>query len=74
MPKESLNPFFNIPLQTMEIGRVVTGEKAEQDGIDLALLDFVSPIEWENILLYGEYVIDKSLIQVALRPFSQQYA
>ncbi len=74
MPKESLNPFFNIPLQTMEIGRVVTGEKAEQDGIDLALLDFVSTIEWENILLYGEYVIDKSLIQVALRTFSQQYA
>ncbi len=74
MPKESLNPFFNIPLQTMEIGRVVTGEKAEQDGIDLALLEFVSPIEWENILLYGEYVIDKSLIQVALRTFSQQYA
>jgi len=38
------------------IGRVVTEENAEQDGIDLTLLEYVSPIEWENILLYGEYV------------------
>ena len=51
--------------QATEIGRVVIEENAEEDGIDLALLEYVSPIEWENILLYGEYVIDKSLIQIA---------
>ena len=51
--------------QAAEISRVVTEENAEQEGIDLALLEHVSPIEWENVLLYGEYVINKSLIQVA---------
>lgn len=51
--------------QAAEISRVVTEENAEQDGIDLTLLEHVSPIEWENVLLYGEYVINKSLIQVA---------
>lgn len=51
--------------QATEIGRVVMEENAEQAGNDLGLLKNVSPIEWENILLYGEYVIDKSLIQVA---------
>ena len=51
--------------QAAEISWVVTEENAEQDGIDLALLEHVSPIEWENVLLYGEYVINKGLIQVA---------
>ncbi len=51
--------------QAKEIGRVVSEMNAEKDGIDLALLEHVSPIEWENILLYGEYVIDKNLIRVA---------
>lgn len=49
--------------QAKEIGRVLTeGEKAA-DGIDTSLLEHVSPIEWENVVLYGEYVIDKNWIQ-----------
>ena len=51
--------------QAREIGRVVTEKNAEKEGINLDLLEHVSPIEWENILLYGEYIIDKSLIRVA---------
>ena len=51
--------------QATEMGRVLIEQNAEQEGIDLALLEYVSHIEWKNILLYGEYVIDKSLIQVA---------
>jgi hypothetical protein len=31
----------------------------------LSLLDHVSPIEWDNVLLYGQYVIDRSLIRIA---------
>ena len=51
--------------QAKEIGRVVTEKTPEKEDIDIGLLEHVSPIEWENILLYGEYVIDKSLIRAA---------
>lgn len=51
--------------QAKEIGRVVTEKNPEKEGIDIGLLEHVSPIEWERILLYGEYVIDKSLIRAA---------
>ena len=46
---------WTIPLQSLAL----------PDSIDLALLEFVSPTEWENVLVYGEYVIDKTLINVA---------
>jgi len=49
--------------QAREIGRAVTEENPEEDGIDISLLEHVSPIEWENVVLYGEYVIDPSLIR-----------
>ena len=26
--------------------------------LDISLLEHVSPIEWDNIVLYGEYVVD----------------
>jgi hypothetical protein len=26
-------------------------------------LEHISPIEWENVVLYGEYVIDRNLIR-----------
>ena len=40
---------------------VLKGE--EESGVDV--LEHVSPIEWDNVLLYGEYIIDRSLVQVA---------
>ena len=49
--------------QAKEIGRVVSECNPEEEGIDVSLLEHVSPIEWNNILLYGEYVIDPSLIR-----------
>ena len=49
--------------QAKEIGRVVSECNPEEDGIDVSLLEHVSPIEWDNVLLYGEYVIDPSLIR-----------
>jgi len=51
--------------QAKGIERVVAECGPEEAGIDLALLEHVSPIEWDNVLLYGEYVIDRSLIQAA---------
>jgi hypothetical protein len=32
-------------------------------GINIALLEHISPIEWENVILYGEYVINRDLIR-----------
>ena len=51
--------------QAKEIERVVTSCNPEECGIDLAMLEHISPIEWENVLLYGEYVIKRRLIQAA---------
>jgi hypothetical protein len=42
---------------------VISECNSEEDGIDVSMLEHVSPIEWDNILLYGEYVIDPELIR-----------
>lgn len=49
--------------QSKEIGRVISECYPETDGIDTSLLVHVSPVEWENVVLYGEYVIDPNLIR-----------
>ena len=51
--------------QAREIERVIAECEPLKDGIDISMLEHVSPIEWENVLLYGEYVIDRDRIQVA---------
>jgi hypothetical protein len=51
--------------QAKEIERVFNQCNPESSGIDVKLLEHISPIEWENVLLYGEYNIDKSQIRVA---------
>ena len=35
----------------------------EENGIDISLLEHISPIEWENVVLYGDYVISRELIR-----------
>jgi hypothetical protein len=30
--------------------------------IDLSLLELVSPIEWDNVVLYGQYILDRKLV------------
>ena len=36
----------------------------EGNGIDLKLMAHVSLITWENVILYGEYVLDKTKIRL----------
>ena len=36
----------------------------ESQGIDLTLLKHVSPIEWDNVVLYGQYVLNRSHVQL----------
>ena len=43
--------------QAKEIGRVIAECNPEEEGVDTSLLEHVSPIEWENVVLYGEYFI-----------------
>lgn len=50
--------------QAKEISRVILEEEPEVVGIDLSLLEHVSPIGWDNILLYGQYVLNRSLVKL----------
>ena len=50
--------------QANEISRVVSSGNAEADGIDLTLLKHISPIEWENVVLYGQYHLDRRLLRI----------
>jgi hypothetical protein len=34
------------------------------NGIDLSLLEHVSPIEWDNVVLYGQYILDRKLVRL----------
>ena len=51
--------------QAREIARVTSISNHETAGFDLdiSFLEHVSPIEWDNVVLYGEYVVDRSLIR-----------
>ena len=49
--------------QAKEIERVITECDPQGSGIDISLLEHVSPIEWENIVLYGEYFIDQNWVR-----------
>ena len=49
--------------QATEIERVIQTCQPDAAGVDLALLEHVSPIEWENVVLYGEYVLNRQLIR-----------
>ena len=50
--------------QAKEINRVINECDPETAGVDVSLLEHISPIEWDNIILYGEYVLNRDLIQL----------
>ena len=50
--------------QAREISRAIRRGDPEADGIDLSMLQHVSPIEWNNVVLYGQYVINRGRIRV----------
>jgi len=33
------------------------------EGLELAMLRHVSPIEWDNVVLYGQYVLNRRLVR-----------
>ena len=48
--------------QAKEFNRVILENEPEKASVDLALLEHISPIGWENVVLYGEYVLNRSLV------------
>ncbi len=44
--------------QAKEISRVLKMGIPEGEDIEISLLEHVSPIEWENAILYGQYVLN----------------
>jgi TnpA family transposase len=49
--------------QAKEISRVVLWCKPEDDKIDVALLEHISPIEWDNVILYGQYILGRAQVR-----------
>jgi TnpA family transposase len=49
--------------QAKEINSIINEHGDELDPACLAMLPHVSPIGWDNVILYGEYVVDKRLIK-----------
>jgi hypothetical protein len=35
----------------------------EEAEIDLSMLAHISPIEWSNVILYGEYKLNRELVK-----------
>jgi len=49
--------------QACEISRVLSECDPLADRIDLSVLEHVSPIEWDNVVLYGQYILDRKLVR-----------
>ncbi|NIP28453.1 MAG: Tn3 family transposase [Phycisphaerae bacterium] len=49
--------------QAKEIHRVLLECPSEIE-LDLSLVEHISPITWDNVILYGEYVIDRRWIEL----------
>jgi TnpA family transposase len=50
--------------QAREINRVIQEHMPDDDSIDLSLIKHISPIAWENIILYGDYILNRAKVKV----------
>jgi len=49
--------------QAREISRVLSQCDPAANGTEFSLLEHVSPIEWDNVVLYGQYILDRKLVR-----------
>lgn len=49
--------------QAKEINKVVIESYPEDSSINLSLMEHISPIAWDNVILYGEYVLNPNLVK-----------
>jgi hypothetical protein len=52
-----------ISWQAGGISRAVRGCQPEDEEIDVALLEHVGPIGWDDVILYGQYVLDRARVR-----------
>lgn len=50
--------------QAKEIDRVIMECDLEGSNIDLSMMEHISPIIWDKVILFGEYVLDQNLIRI----------
>ena len=48
--------------QAKELDRLTSSAEFVAMGFDLNLVKHISPVGWNNVVLYGEYIINKLLI------------
>ena len=49
--------------QAKQITQTVRSGAVAEESIDATLLQHVSPIEWDNVILYGQYVLDRARVR-----------
>jgi Tn3 transposase DDE domain len=59
----TLIPACIVYWQAQEIARVVSQCDPANNGMDLSLLEHIRPIQWDNVVLYGLYILDRRLIR-----------
>ena len=50
-------------LASKQIRGTGRAEAVTKEGLAATLLQHVSPIEWDNVILYGQYVLDRALVR-----------
>jgi TnpA family transposase len=50
--------------QAREIDRVIQKYGPTTDGINWSMLQHTSPIGWDNITLYGQYILNRDLVKI----------
>ena len=50
-------------LASQQITRTGRAGAVTKEGIDATLLQHASPIEWDNVILYGQYVLDRARVR-----------
>ena len=55
---------FIVYRQAKEINRVILDRNPIRNGIDIQLIEHISPITWDNVILYGEYVLDEKMVRL----------
>lgn len=47
-----------------EMSRVIKDNDPEPAGVDISLITHISPIEWSNVILYGEYKLNRDMMDI----------
>ena len=50
--------------QAKEINQIILECDSIGNGINIQLIEHISPITWDNVILHGEYVIGEKLVRV----------